>query len=94
MNKYRNYTFKDYDEYLTILIKEVKLVIEQITEKNEELIDTLFQNLKAQNIFIDKNTIISNIVKDYLTTYLINNEEKIKSLPKSKVKELKWYTID
>ena len=94
MNKYNNYTFKDYDEYLTILIKETKLVIEEIIEKNEILINTLLQKLKKQTILIDKNTIISNIVKDYLTTYLIQNEERIKSLPKSKIKELKWYTID
>ncbi len=94
MNKYNNYPFKDYDEYLTILIKEVKLVIKEIIEKNDILINTLLKNLKEQNISIDKNTIISNIAKNYLTTYLINNEERIKSLPKSKVKELKWYTIN
>ena len=94
MNKYQNYKFQDYDEYLTTLINEVKLIIKDITNKSDELVTRILQNLQSQNITVDKNTIISNIVKDYLTTYLIQDEERIKSLPKSKVKKIKWYTID
>lgn len=92
MTKYNNYQFKDYDEYLTILIKEVELVIKEIDEKNNQLVKIILKNQQKQNLNISSKILITNIVKNYLTTYLIQDEKRIKSLPKSKSKTLKWYT--
>ena len=49
--------------------------------------------LQNQGMYTRKEQIIQNLVLNYLSEYLTENEEIIKTLPKSKIRKTKSYSI-
>lgn len=91
MNKYRTYAFKDYDEYLKIIIYESKIVIDIMLEDELPKIKHIQEYLQSKGMNITIKRIITNIVQNNITNYLINDIERIKSLSKTKTKILTSY---
>ena len=93
MSKQDNYTFVDYNEYLNTLTQNAKTV-KLILEKNEDKkINEILNYLASKNMYIPKEQLTQTFVLNYLAEYLRQDEERIKSLPKSKVKTPKSYSI-
>lgn len=93
ISKYDTFTFKDYDEYFMAITQTIKKVILTIVQNEETKTNKIISYLQSKNITTKKEILISNIVLNYLTKYLIQDEERIKNLPKSKTKNLKWYPV-
>lgn len=93
ISKYDTFSFEDYDEYFTTITQTIKNVISTIIQNEETKINKIISYLQSKNITTNKEIVISNIVLNYLTKYLIQDEERIKNLPKSKTKNLKWYPV-
>lgn len=93
MNKYSNYSFEDYDKYMAIITQNVKKLIEILKENEIKKATKITEYLKSKGMNSNIELILQNIVLDYLSKYLIQNEEQIKTIPKSKVKTPKSYSI-
>lgn len=93
MSQYNNYSFEDYDEYFSIVIQNIQKTIFIIKEEQDLLITKIKENLQEKNISTSKNIIYTNVTLNFLTKYLIQENEKIKTLPETKTKKLKWYPI-
>ena len=93
MSKQDNYTFVEYNEYLNTLTqnaKTVKLILEKDEDKK---INEILNYLASKNMYIPKEQLTQTFVLNYLAEYVRQDEERIKSLPKSKVKTPKSYSI-
>lgn len=88
-----NHSFRDYDEYLTTITQNVKTVISIIEKNNQKKVTEIVKFLESKGMMIKQGQIIQNLVLNFLSEYLINDEERIKSLPKSKVRTPKTYSI-
>ena len=82
----------NYLETIAEIIKRCKVLI--TNEKSKE-IKELFKTLENEKIPLfnerQKEIAIYNIILNYLSEYLINSKEFIKELPKSMIKQRKWY---
>lgn len=93
MKSYDNYNFQDYDEYLYIITQNIKTLIKILESNYLSLVDQIIKNLENKGMYRNKNLIIQNIVLNYLPEYLKQDEQRIKILPKTKVKTPKTYKI-
>lgn len=85
----------DYDNYLETIAEIIKRCKVLITNEKEKEIKELFKTLENEKIPLfnerQKEIAIYNIILNYLSEYLINSKEFIKELPKSMIKQRKWY---
>lgn len=88
-----NISFIDYDNFLKIITLTVNKCIEITLKEKKYELQKLSNAIKEEGITIKINDIIFNITLNYLTEYLYNNKDKIKDIPKSLIKEKKWYNI-
>lgn len=93
ITKYNSYSFRDYDEYLSVMTKNIGTVISLISQNENEKVNSIADLLKSKEMIVKKEIIIQNIALNYLSKYLIQDEERIQNLPKSKIKSLKSYQI-
>lgn len=93
ISKYDNYIFIDYDDYLTKIIETTKKVIDLLIKNEEEKITQIKESLKENNLIVKKYLIVYNIVLNYLSFYLNEDIERIKKIPKTKIRELKSYQL-
>lgn len=93
MKNYDNYNFQDYDEYLYIITQNIKTLIKKLESNYLSLAEQIIKNLENKGMYRNKNLIIQNTVLNYLPEYLKQDEQRIKSLPKTKVKTPKTYKI-
>lgn len=93
ISTYINYPFKDYDEYLTVITKNVSTVMKIIADSEETRINKIVKFLDSKGMFVRREHIIQNFVLDYIAKYLVQDEERIKTLSRSKIKEAKRYII-
>ena len=85
----------DYDNYLETIAEIIKRCKVLITNEKSKEIKELFKTLENEKIPLfnerQKEIAIYNIILNYLSEYLINSKEYIKELPKSMIKQRKWY---
>lgn len=85
----------DYDNYLETIAEIIKRCKVLITNEKSKEIKELFKTLENEKIPLfnerQKEIAIYNIILNYLSEYLINSKEFIKELPKSMIKQRKWY---
>lgn len=85
----------DYDNYLETIAEIIKRCKVLITNEKSKEIKELFKTLENEKIPLfnerQKEIAIYNIILNYLSEYLINSKEIIKELPKSMIKQRKWY---
>lgn len=85
----------DYNNYLETIAEIIKKCKILITKEKEKEIKELFKILESEKIPLynkkQKEIAIYNIILNYLSEYLINNKNYIKELPKSMIKQRKWY---
>ena len=85
----------DYNNYLEIITENIKRYKILIANEKEKEIKDLFKILENEHIPLfnerQKEIVIYNIILNYLSEYLIENKDFIKELPKSKIKQKKWY---
>lgn len=93
INKCENYTFKDYDVFLSTMTITVKIVMEIIKKTEIEKINVIEKYLKSKGIYVKKEHIIQNIVLNYLSEYLSDNAKTIGTIPPSKIRTKKSYPI-
>lgn len=93
ISKYHNYSFTDYDEYLTIMLQNLKVVIHTIEEAEDKKITEISKYLEGKGMHVKKDLIVQNLVLNFLAEYLRQDEKRIKTLPKTKVKSPKQYSI-
>lgn len=93
MNKFSTYQFKDYDEYLTITTQNAKEVISIIEKNEEKRINEIKALLQSKNMIVETGLIAQNLALNELAQYLTKDEERIKSLSKSKIRDRKTYVI-
>lgn len=91
ISKYNTYNFEDYHEYFTTILKTSSNVIGILLKDEYNKIQKIQRYLQSKGIKVTKEKIISNIVLNYITKYLIQDIERIKSLPEAKIKTLTWY---
>jgi len=91
IRKYKAYNFEDYHEYFTTIIKTASNVMGILSREEYKKLQQIQENMQSKGIKVTKEKIISNIVLNYITKYLIHDEERIKTLPEAKVKTLTWY---
>lgn len=84
-------TFNDYDEFLTQISNCLRESLLILTENNKETIKSLNSYLKSKGIDKREDIIVKNILLNYLSSYLFDQQNKIINLPKSKVKTYKQY---
>lgn len=92
-SKYHNYPFKDYDEYLTIMLLNIKVVMNVIEKNEDKKITKISKYLESKGMHVEKDLIVQNLTLNFLAEYLMQDEERIKTLPKTKVKSPKQYSI-
>ena len=68
-------------------------LIKNLENNYSSLADQIIKNLESKGMYRNKNLIIQNIVLNYLPEYLKQDEQRIKSLHKTKVKTPKTYKI-
>ena len=94
MNKYYNHQFEDYDQYLTIITQNIKMVMELLSNNEDNKITEIEKYLRNNGMYnIKREQIIQNLVLNFVSEYLLQDEERIKQLPKSKIKTAKRYQI-
>ena len=93
MNQYTDYTFKDYNEYLNIVTQNIKKTINLLGLEESKKINEIIKYLQNKGMYTKTEQIIQNIVLNYISEYLLQDENRIISLPKTKVKERKRYPI-
>lgn len=85
----------DYNNYLEIITENIKRCKVLITNEKSKEIKELFKTLENEKIPLfnerQKEIAIYNIILNYLSEYLIDSKEFIKELPKSMIKQRKWY---
>ena len=85
----------DYDNYLETIAEIIKRCKVLITNEKSKEIKELFKTLENEKIPLfnerQKEIAIYNIILNYLSEYLIENKDFIKELPKSMIKQRKWY---
>lgn len=91
MNKYNNYYFEDYTDYFKKVIEESKKVINIMLEQELPKIKKIQEYLQSKGMNITDVRIITNIVQNNITNYLIKDINRIKTLPKTKSRSLTWY---
>ena len=91
LRKNNNIVYKDYDNYLEIIIETANKTIE-IINKNA-LSNQLAEIYIEQKLKIDKMTIIRNIVLNIISEYFDKEKEIIKNLSKSNNTKIKTYKI-
>lgn len=93
MNNYLNYTFKDYNEYLNTVTQNIKKVINILELEEIKKINEITKYLQDKGMYTKTEQIIQNIVLNYISEYLLQDENRIISLPKTKTIERKKYPI-
>lgn len=83
----------NYNDYFELIITTANKVMQIVLQSKEKEIKLIQESLEYNNLKTTKNIIIRNIVLNYLTEYLSQEKEKIKTLPKSLIKERKMYEI-
>ena len=88
-----NISFIDYNNFFEIIALTVNKCIEITLKEKKYELQKLSNIIKEEGITIKIYDITFNITLNYLTEYLYNNKDKIKDIPKSLIKEKKWYNI-
>lgn len=91
ISKYDNYTYIDYDDYLTKIIETTKKVIDLLIKTEQNKITKIKERLNENNLIVENYLIIHNIVLNYLSCYLNKEIERIKKLPKTKIRQSKSF---
>lgn len=91
MEIYNTYNFEDYTEYFKKVMETSRKVINIMLEQESPKIKSIRVYLQSQGMQIEDTRIITNIVQNNITNYLINDIQRIKSLPKTKERKLTWY---
>lgn len=91
MSQYNIYTFEDYTEYFKKVMEESRKVIDIMLKQELPTIKKIESYLQSKGMNITDKRIITNIVQNNITNYLIEDINRIKTLPKSKTKALTWY---
>lgn len=97
ISKYNKIIFNNYDEYLDSIIKCTNKCIEILYQNQKMNIKEIQNILKSENIKVNDILIIRNVTLNYLSSYLKNEKQKIKTLSKSthtKVKDYKLLYIE
>ena len=90
---YNDYNFDDYDEYLCIITQNIMTLIKILENNYSELVEKIIKKLESKGMYRSKNIIIQNIILNYLSEYLKQDEKRIKTLSKTKIKTPKTYKI-
>lgn len=85
--------YTDYDNYLTKIMETAANISALIEHNEQQKILTIQKKLKDNKINVENSLIIQNIILNYLTNYLQKDINRIKTLPKNKLRELKKYTF-
>lgn len=85
--------FKDYDQYLSIITNNISKLIPILSQKEEQKINEIIKYLHAKGINISKEHLIENFSLNCLSKYLKKDRNRIKTLERSKTKEVKRYSI-
>jgi hypothetical protein len=93
ISNYDNYTFIDYDDYFTNIIESTKKVIEILMKNEQNKIIQIQETLNKSSLKVDERLIAQNIVLHYLSNYLNTDIERIKTLPKTKIRKTKCYPL-
>lgn len=93
MQKFRNYSFEDYDEYLSTVIDKASICIDHLLVSEEEKVKEIPSLLREQHMLVDSSQVVRNIVLNYLANYLNKDRIRNTNLPKSKIKTWKSYSI-
>ena len=88
-----NISFIDYNNFFEIIALTINKCIEITLKEKKYELQKLSNIIKEEGITIKTYNITFNITLNYLTEYLYNNKDKIKDIPKSLIKEKKWYNI-
>lgn len=91
ISKYRNYYFKDYDDYLSIMVQNAKTLSEIIEKEEYKKVIEIAKYLESKGMHVKKELIIQNFALNTLAQHILQDEERIKTLPKSKIKTPKKY---
>lgn len=85
--------FKNYDEYLTTIIERNKNIMTILEQNEKEKIDQIIKYLNSKQVSITDKHLIQTIILNNLSKYLLEKEQDIKTLPKSKIKNIKYYHL-
>ena len=87
--------FSDYDEYFSHLVYCTNKSIEIAMNNNLlHLAKSIKEQLKARNIEVSEYIIIRNVATSVLSSYLRDNVDRERNLPKSNLKKIKVYPIE
>lgn len=89
----KNANFKDYDNYFETLIMIANKIIYTLSVEEDNLCQKIIEFHSKEGLNIKKESLIRNIVLNLVADYLDSDIERIKTLPKSKIKVPKSYTI-
>ena len=89
----KNIKFKDYDNYFETLITIANKIIYTLSIEENNLCQKIIELHSQEGLNIKKESLIRNIVLNLVADYLDSDIERIKNLPKSKIKVPKSYAI-
>ena len=75
------------------MLQNLKVVIHTIEEAEDKKITEISKYLEGKGMHVKKDLIVQNLVLNFLAEYLRQDEKRIKTLPKTKVKSPKQYSI-
>ena len=86
-------SFSNYDEFFETIIYYANEALKIATISKEKEIKLIQESLKENNLEIAEKIIIRNIVLNYLSEYLYQEQDKIITLPKTPSNKRKMYKI-
>ena len=86
-------SFSNYDEFFETIIYYANEALKIATIPKEKEIKLIQESLKENNLEIAEKIIIRNIVLNYLSEYLYQEQDKIITLPKTPSSKRKMYKI-
>lgn len=86
-------SFSNYDEFFETIIYYANEALKIATISKEKEIKLIQESLKENNLEIAEKIIIRNIVLNYLSEYLYQEQDKIITLPKTPSSKRKMYKI-
>ena len=86
-------SFSNYDEFFETIIYYANEALKIATISKEKEIKLIQESLKENNLEITEKIIIRNIVLNYLSEYLYQEQDKIITLPKTPSSKRKMYKI-
>jgi len=93
MSSKDNHSFVDYDEYLTVVTQNIQILMDIIKKDEDKKVAEIAKYLESKKMHIGTEHIVQTFALNYLSEYLRQDEERIKSLAKSRIRTAKSYSI-